>query len=163
MPDSCFRTASPLDITRCHAIETAAYVSDEAATREKIARRINQYPDGFLVMEQNGQVIGFINSGCAHEVAMDDDAFKELVGHDPDAPHVVIMSVAIDPLYQGRGHASGMMHAFVRRMAAQGKASIHLMCKAHYVPLYQRLGFGYERPSASAYGGVAWHEMSMAL
>lgn len=47
-------------------------------------------------MELSGQVIGFTNSGCAYEVVMSDEAFKELVGHDPAAPNVVIMSVVID-------------------------------------------------------------------
>ena len=54
-------------------------------------------------MELDGKVVGFINSGCAHEVVMSDEAFKELVGHDPDAPNVVIMSVVLDPAYQGKG------------------------------------------------------------
>ncbi|WDD92602.1 GNAT family N-acetyltransferase [Burkholderia sp. FERM BP-3421] len=163
MSDPCFRIVSPHDLASCHAIEASAYEGDEAATREKIATRIRRYPAGFLVMEQDGEVIGFINSGCAHEVVMSDEAFKELVGHDPDGPRVVIMSVAIDPRHQGRGHATRMMRAFVERMKALGKRTLHLMCKDRHVALYERLGFRYERPSASTHGGMAWHEMSMTL
>lgn len=158
-----FRLPVPADTARCHAIEIAAYEGDEAATREKIATRIAQYPEGFLVMALDGDIVGFINSGCAHEVVLADEAFKELVGHDPRAPHVVIMSVAIDPAYQGRGLATPMMGRFVERMRAMGKHSIHLMCKQRHVALYERLGFRYVRPSASDHGGMAWHEMVMAL
>lgn len=163
MNDPTFRLAIPTDADRCFEIERSAYEGDEAATLEKIEKRIAVHPQGFLVMKLGGKIIGFINSGCAREVVMSNDAFKELVGHDPAAPNVVIMSVAIDPAFQGRGYASAMMRTFVERMRHAGKQSIHLMCKAHHVDLYAHQGFDYVRPSASNHGGMAWHEMEMTL
>ncbi len=163
MSDPVFRQALSSDAERCYAIEIGAYEGDEAATLAKIRTRIAQYPQGFLVMELEGQVIGFINSGCAHEVVMSDEAFKELVGHDAEAPNVVIMSVVIDPLFQGRGYATVMMKTFVERMRRAGKRTIHLMCKERHVALYERQGYGYVRPSPSDHGGMSWHEMVMAL
>ncbi len=158
-----FRNARPADADRCHEIEAAAYDGDEAATFEKIAARIATYPEGFLVLETGGEIAGFINCGCAHDVAMSDAAFKELIGHDPDAPNVVILSVAVDPVFQGRGLSRALMDAFVGRMRGMGKETIHLMCREHHVALYERFGFGYLGPSASDHGGLAWHEMSMTL
>jgi len=163
MTTSHFRLARPSDVDRCYQIETAAYEGDEAATREKIATRIAQYPQGFLVMELDGTIAGFINGGCAHEVVMSDEAFKELVGHDPAAPNVVIMSVVIDPAHQGKGYAAPMMRAFVERMSDMDKQAIHLMCKERHVGLYERLGYRYVRPSTSDHGGMSWHEMVMTL
>jgi predicted N-acetyltransferase YhbS len=158
-----FRNARPTDANLCFEIETSAYEGDEAATREKIAKRIRLYPEGFLVLEIEGEVVGFINSGCAHQVEMSDENFKELIGHDPDAPNVVIMSVVIDPLQQGKGLSRALMGEFVERMRRLGKASIYLMCKEYHVPLYERFGYRYIRPSASDHGGMTWHEMSMTL
>lgn len=158
-----FRTAVPADTDRCFAIETTAYEGDEAATHEKIATRIAQYPEGFLIMQLDGEIIGFINSGCAFDVVMSDEDFKELIGHDPMAPNVVIMSVVIDPEQQGKGYASLLMRTFVERMASLGKRTIHLMCKDRHVPLYERFGYRYVKPSASDHGGMAWHEMVMEL
>jgi ribosomal protein S18 acetylase RimI-like enzyme len=161
-----FRNAQPSDAIRCFEIETAAYEGDEAATLEKISKRIEVYPDGFLILEVEGEIVGFMNCGCAHDVEMSDEEFKELVGHDPDAPNVVIMSVVVDPEEQGMGHSRVLMGEFVgrmRRMRRMDKATIYLMCKEHHVPLYQKLGFGYLRPSTSDHGGMAWHEMSMTL
>lgn len=163
MPAPSFRIATPLDASRCYQIEIGAYEGDEAATQEKIATRIALYPQGFLIMELEGQVIGFINGGCAHEVQMADEAFKELVGHSSEAPNVVIMSVVIDPVHQGKGYATRMMAQFVERMRTMGKQSIHLMCKERHVPLYQRMGYVYVQPSTSDHGGMAWHEMLMQL
>ena len=94
---------------------------------------------------------------------MADEAFKELVGHDPAAPNVVIMSVVVDPAHQGKGHAARLMRRFVDDCRRQGKQTIHLMCKERHVALYGKLGYRYVRPSPSDHGGMAWHEMVMDL
>ena len=163
MSKQIFRTATPEDAVRCFDVETCAYDGDEAATLEKISRRIAIYPQGFLLLEIDGEVAGFINSGCAYDVEMSNEEFKELIGHDPTAPNVVIMSVVVDPLYQGRGLSTALMVEFVKRMSDMNKATIHLMCKEHHVPLYKKFGYRYIRPSASDHGGVQWQEMLMEL
>ena len=71
------------DLDRCYAIERAAYAGDEAATREKIARRIREYPEGFILIEHEGVVAGFVNSGATDEVDLASEAFKDLERHDP--------------------------------------------------------------------------------
>ncbi|MHC8318200.1 GNAT family N-acetyltransferase [Pseudomonas sp. LB3P31] len=157
------RLVTPADLDRCYAIETVAYEGDEAATREKIAKRIATWPEGFIVAEVEGVVAGFINSGAAFEVEMSDEAFKELIGHDPAGPNVVIMSVVVHPDYQGQGLAKVLLGEFIERMRGMGKASIHLMCREQHVPLYAGFGFAYIKPSASDHGGRAWHEMILAL
>ncbi|MEN5303618.1 GNAT family N-acetyltransferase [Pseudomonas sp. TWI628] len=163
MSNTSFRQPVIADAERCYAIEIGAYEGDEAATLEKIRTRISQYPEGFLLLQDPHGIVGFINSGCAHEVVMSDEAFKELVGHDPQAPNVVIMSVVVDPAHQGKGYAKRLMREFISRMQAQGKQSIHLMCKEQHVELYRKMGYQYVRPSPSDHGGMAWHEMVMAL
>ncbi|MBF6031549.1 GNAT family N-acetyltransferase [Pseudomonas sp. P115] len=163
MPALTFRNALPADAARCFEIEISAYEGDEAATLEKIATRIAQYPQGFLILEADHEIVGFINSGCAHEVVMSDEAFKELVGHSADAPNVVVMSVVVDTAHQGKGYSKQLMTEFVQRMHAMGKQAIHLMCKELHVALYTRMGYRYTQPSPSEHGGMAWHEMVMAL
>ncbi len=158
-----FRQVCATDLARCYELESSAYEGDEAASEARIARRIATYPQGFLVLEKDGELIGFINSGCADVVAMSQEEFKELIGHDPQALHVVIMSVVIAPVWQGQGYASLMMREFVSRMRQAGKHSINLMCKQVHITLYQRLGYHYLQPSNSDHGGVAWHEMRMDL
>lgn len=163
LPNLVIRQVVAADLDRCFAIETLAYEGDEAATREKIATRIATWPTGFIVAEVDGVVAGFINAGAAFEVEMADEAFKELIGHDPAGPHVVIMSVVVHPDYQGQGVSRQLLEAFIERMRGLGKASINLMCKERHVPLYERFGFVYLKASASDHGGMAWHEMALSL
>ncbi|AMP16829.1 GNAT family N-acetyltransferase [Collimonas pratensis] len=157
------RLVTSADLARCYEIESTSYEGDEAATKEKIATRIATWPQGFIVYEIDGVVAGFINGGAAFQVEMADEAFKELIGHDPDGPHVVIMSVVVHPDFQGRGIARQLMNEFIARMRALRKSSIHLMCKERHVALYESMGFTYLKASDSDHGGMAWHEMAMQL
>ncbi|MFC3940164.1 N-acetyltransferase [Pseudomonas gingeri NCPPB 3146 = LMG 5327] len=161
--NSIIRQVLTTDLDRCFAIESIAYEGDEAATREKIATRIATWPQGFIVLEVDGVVAGFVNSGSAFDVQMSDEAFKELIGHDPQGPHVVIMSVVVHPDYKGQGLAKRLMSAFIEQMRDLGKASIHLMCQERLVPFYQTFGFIYSKPSESDHGGMVWHEMILEL
>ncbi|HDG1672553.1 TPA: GNAT family N-acetyltransferase [Kluyvera cryocrescens] len=163
MSHAIFRQATPSDIDRCFDIESTAYPADEAATREKIALRIKNYPQGFLCMEDNGAIIGFINAGCAWEVAMSDEDFKELIGHDPAAPNAVIMSVVLHPDYQGKGLSTQMMQAFIGHMRQQGKTAIYLMCKSQYLEMYKHFGYQFIKRSDSTHGGEVWFEMMQRL
>lgn len=163
MSPTRFRQAAAEDAERCYQIEIGAYEGDEAATLEKIRTRIGQYPQGFLILEQGDEIVGFSNSGCAHDVVMSDEAFKELVGHDPLAANVVIMSVVVAPEHQGKGFSKLLMGQFVELMQGQGKKTIHLMCKEQHVQLYARMGYEYVLPSPSNHGGMTWHEMVMPI
>ena len=56
-----FRNAHRADADRCFEIETSAYQGDEAATHAKISKRIKTYPEGFLILEVDERIVGFIN------------------------------------------------------------------------------------------------------
>jgi len=157
------RNAVPADLARCYEIEQSAYAGDEAASRENIAKRIDVWPTGFIVLERAGRVAGFINAGAAFDVELSDQEFKALVGHDPAGPNVVIMSVAVHPDFQRQGLARALMVEFIARMRALGKHRIWLICQAGLIDMYASFGYEYLGPSASDYGGHSWHEMALTL
>jgi hypothetical protein len=78
-----FRAAKERDIDRCFAIETCTYRGSQAASKDKILKRINTYSQGFIVVEKRNQIIGFINAGACFDVQLADDDFKQMLGHDP--------------------------------------------------------------------------------
>jgi ribosomal protein S18 acetylase RimI-like enzyme len=163
MPAENIRIVVEQDLDRCFEIESVSYSGDEAATREKILNRIKAYPEGFIVLENEKEIIGFINSGATHRVELSNEDFKELVGHDPEGEHVVILSVVVHPDYQGRGLASKLMKNFIDRMKALGKSDIYLICQAGLVDMYARYGFIDLGASDSNHGGLSWNEMSLSL
>ena len=162
-PDLCIRHVQEKDLIRCFEIENVAYAGEEAATKEKILMRIQGYPEGFLVLENQNEIIGFINSGATDKVVLSDEAFKELVGHDSNGKHIVIMSVVIHPDYQGQSMTTHLMTAFIEQMKGHGKESIYLICQTQLVDMYAKYGFVHLGESDSSHGGLSWHEMSLAL
>lgn len=163
MSDLNIRIVQEQDLGRCFEIETVSYSGDEAATREKISKRIKAYPEGFIVLENDREIIGFINSGATHEVELSDEDFKELVGHDSEGKHIVILSVVVHPAYQGKGMASKLMKSFIDRMGALGKSDVYLICQTELIEMYSRYGFVNLGKSDSDHGGMSWNEMSLSL
>ncbi|WP_320823639.1 GNAT family N-acetyltransferase [Reinekea sp.] len=157
------RIVAERDLDRCFTIEQVAYAGDEAASKEKILKRIRQYPEGFVVLENDREMIGFINCGATDRVEMADDEFKSLVGHNPKGKKIVIMSVVVHPDYQRQGMAGRLMVHFIAAMRALGKTELNLMCQTELIALYARHGFVYLAESASDHGGLSWHEMRLTL
>jgi len=157
------REASLEDLDRCFEIESISYQGDEAASKEKIATRIENYPQGFIVLEIDGVIAGFINSGACHNVVLSDEEFKELIGHDPEGKHIVIMSVVVHPDYQRIGLATRLMQSFITKMEKLNKSSIHLICQTELINMYANFGFNYQCESESDHGGMQWHEMVIEM
>lgn len=159
----CIRTVAVEDLDRCFEIETTAYAGDEAATKEKIHRRIVDFPEGFIVLENDAEVVGFINSGATHAVSLSDEAFKDLKGHDSTGSYIVVLSVVVHPDYQRQGLAGKLISTFVRQMITQGRKAIYLICQTELIPMYAAQGFIDLGPSESDHGGLSWHEMVLRL
>lgn len=156
------RNATRADLDACFEIETVCY-HGHGATRARIGRRIEQYPDGFLIGVLGGKVIGFVNSGCFLQSDIRDEKLKDLEGHDPEGKHLVVFSVAVHPDHQKRGYARQLMQRFIENARSQGKDSILLVCREYLLDFYFGLGFFYRGPSALTFGGHTWLEMALSL
>ncbi|MFT6925660.1 MAG: ribosomal protein S18 acetylase RimI-like enzyme [Psychromonas sp.] len=163
MSELNIRSAKVSDLDRCFEIENASYAGEEAATKEKVLKRIETYPEGFLILENKKEIVGFINSGATHKVELSDEEFKELIGHDPHGEHIVIMSVVIHPEYQGKSFTSLLMKHFINAMKEMNKTEIYLICQTELINMYAKYGFVYLGESDSDHGGLSWHEMSLSL
>ncbi len=161
--DFIIREVKEEDLQRCFDIETISYGGEEAASSEKILKRIKTYPEGFILLETNGEVAGFINCGACHKVELSDEEFKELVGHDSSGKHIVIMSVVIHPDYQGKGYAGILIKNFIEKMKNLQKQEVHLICQTSLIDMYAKYGFKYICESGSDHGGLSWHEMILDL
>ena len=157
------RRVTARDLDACSDVESASFPPSESASREKIARRIEQFPQGFLVADLGSRVVGHINSGATDEDDITDEAFKALVGHDPNGAHIVVFSLAVLSEFRGRGIATELMQTFVEESRRLGKQQVMLLCKDELVGFYERLGFCYVGVSSSAHGGACWNEMVLAL
>jgi predicted N-acetyltransferase YhbS len=157
------RQVTLADLAACHAVEVACFPPAEAASLENIRRRIELFPEGFLVAEQAGELIGIVNSGATNADDISDEEFKKLIGHDSAGANIVIFSLAVLPVYQRQGIAAQLMWAFIERSRQLGKHKILLICKPPLIAYYARFGFVDAGPSSSTHGGSLWHEMMLDL
>ena len=146
------------DLDACFTIESTCYTTD-AATREKIEKRIAIFPAGFLVAETNGLVVGMVNSGATDKDDITDDAFKDMTDHVHNGKHIVIFSLAVLPAFQGVGISRMLMEKFIAVSRDLEKEKILLMCKTGLISYYRKYGFHYAGKSKSTLGGFEWHEM----
>lgn len=157
------RTVDKNDLTACHTIEARSFPPGEAALTSSIAARINHYPEGFLVAEYGGQLIGQLNSGATYKDDISDEAFKQLIGHDPEGHNLVIFSLSVLPEYRNMGVASGLLQQFVDQAKELGKTNILLLCKDNLISFYAARGFQDQGVSDSDHGGATWHTMLLQL
>ncbi len=152
----------PADLDRCFNIESNCYTS-EGAIKERIKKRIETFPQGFLVAEIGIQIVGIINSASTDKEDIADERFKDMIGHVPSGKNIVIFSLAVLPEFQGRGISALLMGKFVEISKKLGKKNILLICKENMVEYYRRYGFVLLGRSKSEHGGFEWYEMRLPI
>ena len=163
MNEIIIRHVLPEDLDGCFTVETSGFPPEEAATRETIQLRIETFAEGFLIAEANGRVVGILNSAATHKDDISDEELKQLIGHDPTGRNMVVFALVVLPAYQKQGIAGRLMSRFVEEARAGEKEKVLLMCKAHLVAYYERMGFTHVGVSRSTHGGAEWHEMLLRL
>ncbi|NDV17907.1 GNAT family N-acetyltransferase [Pseudodesulfovibrio sp. JC047] len=157
------RMAESHDLTACHTIECKCFPPSEAALISSMNTRITEYPEGYLVAELDGHIVGQVNSGATDKDDITDEEFKQLIGHDPEGKNIVIFSLSVLPEFQRRGIADQLMKAFIKQARKLDKQRILLLCKDNLIPYYARHGFTDSGVSESDHGGAEWHEMALTL
>lgn len=163
MTEVVIRQVRASDLADCVRVESTCFLPAEAAPQANIQKRIDLFPDGFLVAEANGQLVGLVNSGATHLDGVGDEAFKKMIGHDSRGANLVIFSLAVLPAYRGQGIARQLLARLVDRARQMGKKTVLLICKAELVAFYESAGFVDAGESSSTHGGGQWHDMRLSL
>lgn len=163
MSEILIRNVLPKDIDGCYLVETSGFPPEEAATKETIQRRIETFPQGFLVAEIDGRIVGMLNSAATNKEDISDEALKQLIGHDAGGGNMVVFALVVLPAFQKRGIARQLMSRFTYEARRLKKQKVLLLCKQHLIAYYQGMGFTHAGLSKSTHGNAEWHEMSLRL
>lgn len=163
MSDIHIRNVRLSDLDQCFEVESAGFPEEEAASRESIRIRIETFPQGFLVAELGGRIIGIVNSAATDKEDLADEELKKMAGHVADGKNLVVFSLAVLPEYQKRGFARRLMMRFIENARRLGKEKVLLMCKRNLIEYYERMGFTHIGLSSSTHGGAEWREMEYLL
>ena len=150
------------DLDGCYEVESRCYTV-EGATKERIAKRIELFPQGFLVAEINGRIVGIIDSSSTDKDDIANEELKDMVGHEPEGKNIVIFSLAVLPEFQKKGISKLLMTEFIAVSKELHKSQVLLICKEGLIEYYRNFGFAYVGKSRSKHGGFEWHELRLQL
>ncbi len=151
------------DLEGCCVVELRCFAPEEAASRARIKRRIELFPQGFLVAVAEKQVIGMVNCASTDKEDISYEKLKSMVGHVDGGKNLAVFSLAVLPEFQKKGISKMLMNKFIKAAKKLKKEKILLICKEDMIPYYQKYGFAYDGKSKSKHGGSEWHNMSLRL
>lgn len=157
------RKASAQDLDAIAAVEAACFPQAEAASRESLEQRLNFYPDHFWLLEEDGQIISFVNGMVTSLPDLTDEMYEKAGMHDPNGDWQMIFGVDTIPSYRCKGYAGKVLRAAIEETRAAGKKGLVLTCKPRLIHYYAGFGFVDEGVSDSEHGGVVWHQMRLTF
>ena len=158
------RTATMDDLSAVTSVETACFPPNEAATEQDFAQRLAVYPNHFWLLEdENGQVISFINGFVTDEPLLRDEMYQNASLHNEQGAWQMIFGVNTLPEYRRQGFAEQVMKRVISDAKAQGRKGCVLTCKDSMIHYYEKFGYQNEGVSNSVHGGVTWYDMRLTF
>lgn len=156
------RTAVMADLAAVTAVEAACFPAAEAATEREFARRLAVYPNHFWLLEEDdGTLVSFINGMVTDEPILRDEMYENAALHREDGAWQMIFGVNTLPRYRRQGCAARVMERVIADARAQGRKGCVLTCKDRLIHYYETFGFQNEGVSSSTHGGVVWYDMRL--
>lgn len=153
------RNVTISDLEQLIIIENDGFSKEEAATKKAFEERINLIADTFIVAEEAGKILGYINGPIIGQPYITDDLFKEIHENPKRGGYQSILGLAVSKQARGRGIAKILFEEIEKLSADNERDGITLTCKLELVSFYEKLGFVNHGLSESQHGGVRWYNL----
>ena len=157
------RTATMEDLSALTAIEAACFPDAEAAKEEDFRKRLAVYPNHFWLLEEEGEILSFVNGLVTKEPHLRDEMYGNAALHEEGGAWQMIFGVNTVPEHRKKGYAGLLIQRCIEDARSQGRRGVVLTCKDHLVHYYAKFGFVSEGVSDSAHGGAVWYEMRLTF
>ncbi|ETI90372.1 GNAT family N-acetyltransferase [Clostridium butyricum] len=153
------RLATKEDLNEIIKIESICFPEAEAAKESDFQKRFDAFKENFIIAEDNGKIIGFIN-GCTTDLPkLPDELYHNVQLHKKHGDYQTIFGLNVLPDYRRNGVAAQLMNYFIELSKERGKKGMVLTCKNHLIHYYEKFGFKHQGVSASEHGGAVWNDM----
>lgn len=153
------RLATKEDLNEIIKIESICFPEAEAAKESDFQKRFDVFKENFIIAEDNGKIIGFIN-GCTTDLPkLPDELYHNVQLHKKHGDYQTIFGLNVLPDYRRNGVAAQLMNYFIELSKERGKKGMVLTCKNHLIHYYEKFGFKHQGVSASEHGGAVWNDM----
>lgn len=157
------RKAVMNDLKQVAAVEAACFPAAEAATEEQFRQRLAAYGAHFLLLFDEGKLVGFIDGMVTDEKDLTDAMYEDASMHREDGAWQMIFGLNTIPERRREGLAARLMRAFIEEAQQEGRRGVVLTCKERLIHYYGGFGFTDEGVSGSEHGGAVWHQMRLVF
>ena len=158
------RTAVMADLAAVTAVEAACFPAAEAATERDFAQRLAVYPNHFWLLEEDdGTLVSFINSMVTDEPTLRDEMYENAALHREDGAWQMIFGVDTHPDFRRQGCAGRLLRHAIVEARREHRRGLVLTCKEGLLSFYGSFGFENEGVSGSVHGGAVWYQMRLSL
>lgn len=140
-------------------IEAICFPPAEAAGLDEIERRMDTFLENYLVAEENGEIIGFINGCSTDKPHLGDELYHDAGLHKKEGEILTVFGLDVLPEYQHRGIGHKLMRAYLELAKNRGQKAVILTCKEQKITFYESLGYEKHGVSDSEHGGAVWYDM----
>ena len=116
------------DLEEVVNLESAAFKMTKEQTRNDMIGRIENYPDTFLVAQEDGKVIGHIFGPAFNKRYIEDELYFNNHPNQKDDRYQMILSLAVLPAYRKQGIATKLIEALAQEARKQNRQAISLTC-----------------------------------
>ena len=155
------RTSTMADLSALTAVEAACFPVAEAATEADFAARLRIYPNHFWLLEQDGEVVSFVNGMVTDEPTIRDEMYGNASLHREDGAWQAIFGGNTLPDYRRRGVAGQLLTAAAEDARTAGRRGCILTCKDRLIHYYEKFGYQNQGVSQSVHGGAVWYDMTL--
>ncbi|MDJ1496190.1 GNAT family N-acetyltransferase [Cytophagaceae bacterium DM2B3-1] len=154
-----FRNASIDDLESIYQIESICFPPNEAASLDSFSKRLQVFPQHFWLLEDNEQLIGYINGMVTNNQTIVDEMFAQAELHNDNGACQSVFGIAVLPEYRNNGYGGKLINFLIEKAKEQNRAGITLTCKEYLISYYEKFGFADLGISQSVHGGEVWHDM----
>lgn len=129
------------DLEEVVNLESAAFKMTKEQTRNDMVGRIENYPDTFLVAQEDGKVIGHIFGPTFNKRYIEDELYFENHPNQKDDRYQMVLSLAVLPEYRKQGVATKLIEAMTQEARKQNRQAISLTCLPKLTKFYEKRGF----------------------
>lgn len=155
------RTATLNDLEEIYKVETSCFPANEAASKKELKERLENYPNHFLLMFKDDQLIAFIDGFVTDKQDLNDEMYENAKLHDETGSWQMIFGVNTIPEYRNCGYASQLIKQIIENAKKEKRLGVVLTCKKDLISFYEKFGFIDEGISSSTHGGEIWYQMRL--
>lgn len=135
------RKATMKDLNDIVKIESDAFHMSKEMTEKDMIGRIKNYPDTFLVAEEEGKVVAHVFGPAFEKRYIEDKLYFENHPNQEEDAYQTILSLAVAPECRKRGIATELLDRMAQVAKLENRRAISLTCLPKLFSFYEKRGY----------------------